>query len=64
MFEKQPIKIPLNQSQITIPENIIGVDSGQTLTKVAFVEASELYLSVLPTKVRIRNALLRVFSGV
>ena len=34
----------------TIPQNIVGIDLGQTLTKIAYMDKDDLYLSIHPTQ--------------
>lgn len=50
-MEKITFKVPLNQSEIKFPPNIIGIDLGQTLTKIAFLENNnKLNLLILSTQ--------------
>ena len=49
IYKKELIKVPLNQSINDISLKTIGIDSGQSLTKIAYVEGEELCLLVLPT---------------
>ena len=46
------IKISLDHSNLYFPLDTIGIDMGQSLTKIAYVEGSELYLSLLPTQLK------------
>ena len=50
-MEKKLIKFSINQPDINIPVNIIGIDLGQTLTKIAYFENSnKLNLLTLSTQ--------------
>ena len=42
-------KISLDKLSIQIPNDTIGIDMGQTLTKVALVEGNDLNLLIMPT---------------
>ena len=49
------IKISIDHSNLYFPLDTIGIDMGQSLTKIAYVEGSELYLSLLPTQLNIEG---------
>jgi len=44
------IRIQINQSKIKFPLNTIGIDIGQSLTKIVFLEGDNLYLNLMVTK--------------
>ncbi|MFW9894192.1 MAG: hypothetical protein ACFFD7_00130 [Candidatus Thorarchaeota archaeon] len=44
------LSIKLEPSEVKIPENVIGVDMGQTLSKVVYLENNELKLSYYNTQ--------------
>ncbi len=52
---KKIIKISIDHSNLDFPLDTIGIDMGQSLTKIAYVEGSELYLSLLPTQLNIEG---------
>ncbi len=49
-MENSISKIPLDEISIQIPIDTIGIDMGQTLTKIALVEDKSLNLLILPTQ--------------
>ena len=44
------IRIQINQSKIKFPLNTIGIDIGQSLTKIVYLEGDNLYLNLMLTK--------------
>ena len=49
-MENSITKISLDKVSIHIPNNTIGIDMGQTLTKIAFVDENALKLLIIPTQ--------------
>ena len=49
-MENSTSKIPLDEISIQIPIDRIGIDMGQTLTKIALVEENRLILLIIPTQ--------------
>ena len=43
------LKIPLEHSEINISSNVVGIDVGQSLTKVAYRKENEFVLSMSQT---------------
>ncbi|MFX1323795.1 MAG: hypothetical protein ACFE8N_02490 [Promethearchaeota archaeon] len=59
MINDNILKIALGSISLYPPSNVIGIDMGQTLTKISYVEKKELYLVSYPT---LKNdALIRDF---
>ncbi|MFX1445002.1 MAG: hypothetical protein ACFFHV_16440 [Promethearchaeota archaeon] len=51
ILEKNIAKIQISQSDMAIPKNAIGIDLGQTLTKIAYLEnQNDLHLVILSTQ--------------
>ncbi|MFW9950187.1 MAG: hypothetical protein ACFFKA_08690 [Candidatus Thorarchaeota archaeon] len=55
MLEKKTIKIDFDESQIKIPSNLIGLDIGYSLSKIATYKNKELYVSILDTNSEIEE---------
>lgn len=49
-MENSTNKLSLEKVSVQIPIDTIGIDMGQTLTKIAFVEEKTLNLSIMPTQ--------------
>ncbi|TFG25590.1 MAG: hypothetical protein EU529_00835 [Promethearchaeota archaeon] len=49
-MKNDQIKIQINQSKIKFPLNTIGIDIGQSLTKIVWLERDNLYLKLMVTK--------------
>jgi len=50
IIKDEIIRIPLTESISNLPSGVIGIDMGQSLTKIARFERNELILSFFPTK--------------
>ncbi|MFW9823108.1 MAG: hypothetical protein ACFFE4_09245 [Candidatus Thorarchaeota archaeon] len=49
------LSIKLEPSEIKIPQNVIGVDMGQTLSKIVYQENNKLKLSYYPTQISLSS---------
>ena len=47
--EQNPIKIQLNHTKVKIPSETVGIDIGQSLTKISYLKENELILILTPT---------------
>ena len=49
ILEQNTVKIPLNQTKVQIPFDTVGIDVGQSLTKVAYWKNNAIELSMSRT---------------
>ncbi len=49
------MKISLTQTDLKLPLNVIGIDMGQSLTKIAFVENNDLMMTTIQTQSNFKN---------
>ena len=47
--EPSTIKIQLNHTKVKVPSEIVGIDIGQSLTKIAYMKENELILTLTQT---------------
>ncbi|MHA2287906.1 MAG: hypothetical protein ACXABG_03880 [Promethearchaeota archaeon] len=47
--EQNTTKIQLNETKVDIPSNTLGIDIGQSLTKISYLEENDLILKMFPT---------------